>query len=130
MKKVVLIVDDEPSIRKLLSKVCEIIGVDHVEACCVVDAIALLDSRGFDLVVSDLNMPGETGLQILDHLRSANGGIPVIIFSGSLTEMEEAKALKMGANLVLTKPAGIAVLEENMSRFLGSYDAQPNSGTM
>lgn len=118
MKKLVLVVDDEPSIRKLLRRVCSVVGVDCIESCCVSEAIPILNGSKVDLVVCDLNMPGETGLQIIDHVRSSGSPIPVIIFSGSLTPAEEEKAIQMGANLVLCKPASVDVLRGAMSKYL------------
>lgn len=104
MKKKVLIVDDESVIRRFIRKLCQSLGdVECVEASQVNEALDLLSVQSFDLVISDLNMPGETGLHILENVKASAHVIPVIIFSGSLNDGEKGKLLELGADFVLSK---------------------------
>ena len=104
MSKKVLIVDDEATIRRFVRKLCQSLGdVECWEAGRVAEAISLLNTQDFDLVISDLNMPGETGLQILEHVKASVHVVPVMIFSGSLNPGEQSKLLESGADIVLSK---------------------------
>jgi len=111
MKKLVLVVDDEAPIRNVVCQFCHVLNdVECLEASTARQAIKLLKTHKVDLVISDLNMPGETGLHLLEHVRSGDRRLPFMIFSGSLVPQEEAKLLKAGADRVLSKPADSATL--------------------
>jgi CheY-like chemotaxis protein len=104
MKKLVLIVDDEATIRRFVRKLCKSLeGVECVEASNVRQALELLSAGNIDLVISDMSMPGETGLQILEHVKASDCRIPFVIFSGSVTSEERNKLIETGADIVLSK---------------------------
>lgn len=113
MSKKILIVDDDSAIRKFIRKLCQTLGdVECQEAGRVTEALCLLDAQEFDLVISDLNMPGETGLQILEYVKASVRVTPVMIFSGSLNPGEQSKLLESGADAVLSKDCDPADIKE------------------
>jgi len=110
--KVVLVVDDDARIRSLLKRLFgSFPGVDCLEASNVTEAIELLNTGTVDAVVSDMNMPGESGLHILEHVRASHHRIPFMILSGSLISAEEDKLLAAGADIVLPKSIETAELK-------------------
>lgn len=121
-KKVVLLVDDEATIRRLLINLCRQIGsVECVEAGNVTDALAILKKKHVDLIISDLSMPDENGLKIVQTVRSKlfQHRIPVIIFSGSLSNEDEMIRLKQaGVDLLLEKVADLAEIKNAIVRFI------------
>ncbi len=118
-ERTVLVVDDEDITRDAISRVIETLeNVRCVVAIDAEDATDKFSQHDIDLLVTDLNMPGETGLEILVRLRNSGSKIPVIIFSGSLVEGEEEKAKFLGANMVLSKPNGMPVLRNAVQELL------------
>ena len=106
MKKYILIVDDDALVRKTVRTFCGILrGVEHLEAATAEEAIRLFDQNNVVMVISDLNMPGESGLHLLRHVRLRDRRVPFVINSGSLTAGEDDKLRDAGADLVLTKGA-------------------------
>ena len=121
MRKRILIVDDESTIRRFVRKLCQSLGdVECQEASRVAEALKLLDGQEFDLVISDLNMPGETGLQILEHVKASVHVVPVMIFSGSLNPGEQTKLLQSGADVVLSKDSEPSDIKKTIRGLLES----------
>ena len=99
----ILVVDDQESMRSLLKDMLDVIGYDVMLAEGGEEALHLMESNQFDLVLTDLNMPGMGGKQFLDEL-AANNGIQtkIVIVSGyskfdSFTLSSQAR---VSANLV------------------------------
>lgn len=113
MKKV-LIVDDDTSAREALSLVLESQNIQCAEVGNGSEALEWLASNQADLIISDNQMPGLTGLDFIDqiqlHQQPANTS-PVILLSGNLNEKDKARALKAGVFAILDKPC-------NFSEFL------------
>ncbi|MDP6932143.1 MAG: sigma-54 dependent transcriptional regulator, partial [Myxococcota bacterium] len=104
MRKRILIVDDEPSIRKVLQAHLARDGYDVSTAENGGDAISQLHSDAFDLVVSDLKMPGIDGMELLAYCCSHFPGMPVILITAHGTVDSAVEALKLGAHDYVTKP--------------------------
>ncbi len=104
MSKRILIVDDEPSIRKVLSAHLRKFGyeIDTAEDGAV--AKEMLQSDPFNLVVSDLRMPNVDGLDLLGWTRDEYPGLPVILITAHGTVDTAVEALKRGAFDYITKP--------------------------
>lgn len=102
----ILVVDDEPHIRRVLSTV---LGSHGYEVRIASDGIEGLDELGaepVDLVILDLMMPGADGLEILSRIRSdpERAQTPVIILTAKGQDTDREAALAGGANDFLTKP--------------------------
>ena len=105
----VLVVDDEPQIRRVLRRalVGHGYGVELAEGGEV--ALDQLATRGADVVVLDLVMPGIDGFEVLRQLR-AWSRVPVIVLTARGDEADKVAALDLGADDYLTKPFGIEEL--------------------
>lgn len=100
----VLLVEDNRAYSELL---CELLGMDGAEVVPADDAetaIELLEKYPFDAVVSDIKLPGISGMALLNHVRSDLGPVPVILITGYSSVDTAVKALKLGAQDYLVKP--------------------------
>lgn len=100
----VLVVDDEPALREVLSMRIEGWGYDVVTAADVTDAQRQLRERAADIVISDVVMPGATGLELLKLLKAENADRPVILVTAHGSIDAAVEAMKEGAQDFLTKP--------------------------
>jgi DNA-binding response OmpR family regulator len=105
-----LVVEDDPEMRDLLRKVLEKEGYTVSVAPGTREAIASLSEARFDLVVTDLVMPGNGGLEILRVIREGNPGLPVIIITAFGDWGSYSQALEMGAAAFISKPLRMAEL--------------------
>lgn len=101
----VLVVDDEPAIRRLLRTGLGSQGFAVVEAASAAEAARRLG--GADLVVLDLGLPDETGQALLARWRAAGNAVPVVILSSRSDEAGIVEALELGADDYVTKPFGM-----------------------
>jgi DNA-binding NtrC family response regulator len=104
VKKRLLIIDDEPSIRKVLAAHLTREGYEVLTAQDGGEGISLLGSEQFHAVVTDLKMPGIGGLEVLHWCRSNFPGLPVIIITAHGTVDTAVEAIKLGAHDYVTKP--------------------------
>jgi len=99
----VLIVDDEPPIRKLLRMGLTAEGYQVIDAPNGKTALAELPHKP-DLVILDLGLPDVQGLELLRTLRERNEGIPIVVLSSRADEAAKVQALDFGADDYVTKP--------------------------
>src|SRR5687767_8828394 len=100
----VLVVDDEASIRDLLSKTLALAEYDVDLAPDGRAAIERLRILPYDLLITDLKMPGVDGLAVIREARRLKADIPVIIVTGFSTEASAIEAVNLGVSGYLTKP--------------------------
>ena len=100
----ILVVDDEPPIRRLLRTGLGTQGYAIAEVADVAAAHAHLKSEKPDLVVLDLGLPGRNGLELLQDLRGAGIDVPVVVLSSRTDEAGIVEALERGADDYVTKP--------------------------
>ena len=108
----VLIVDDEPPIRKLLRMGLAAQGYQIMEAPNGKAALELIE-QGPDLIVLDLGLPDVQGLDLLRMLRARNERAPIVVLSSRGDETAKVAALDLGADDYVTKPFG---MEELLAR--------------
>jgi two-component system, OmpR family, KDP operon response regulator KdpE len=108
----VLIVDDEPPIRKLLRMGLSTQGYEILDATNGKTALALLDEKP-DLIILDLGLPDMQGLDLLAAIRARNEAVPIVVLSSRSEESVKVRALDLGADDYLTKPFG---MEELLAR--------------
>ena len=100
----ILIADDEQGLRDSLA---EYLGLDGFEVSTAengLSALRLLEDEVFDVLVTDLKMPGADGLEVLSSLRGAESDIPVIMISAFGDVSDAVEAMKLGAEDYLVKP--------------------------
>jgi excisionase family DNA binding protein len=100
----VLVVDDEASIRDLLSKTLALAEYDVDLAPDGRTAVERLRILPYDLLITDLKMPGVDGLAVIREARRLKADIPVIIITGFSTEASAIEAVNLGVSGYLTKP--------------------------
>ena len=107
----VLIVDDDPAIRKLLTKVVEGNGFKSMTAASGQEAVALAQNRKFDLILLDIMMNGvDDGFDAIRSLRATGNDIPIVILSGRTEDFDTLYGLDIGADDYITKPFNPVVL--------------------
>lgn len=114
---IVVIVDDEPGIRRFVRTALEAAGCTVVEAGTAKRGGIELAARKPDLLILDLGLPDKDGLTVLTALRTWSG-IPVLVLSARSDEQDKVAALDAGADDYLTKPFGIAELQARVRALL------------
>lgn len=119
-EKRILTVDDSGSVRSLVSCALRQAGFDVVEAVDGADALDKVDS-GFDMVITDINMPNIGGIELLELLRERPDTrfTPVIVLTTESQKNLRDKALAAGASGWVVKPFEPASLVAVVRRFIG-----------
>ena len=111
----ILVVDDDDVIRDTL---CELLSLEYScqTADTAEDALAKLAAQSFDVVLTDISMPGLSGMELLSRVLQLYPGTAVIMISG-LSDQEQAESLiSQGAFDYLLKPFRLEVVEESVKR--------------
>jgi excisionase family DNA binding protein len=103
-RKRVLVVDDEASIRELLSKTLALAEYDVDTAVDASTALQRMRGSIYDLLIADLKMPGIDGLTLIRQAKQIQADLPVIIITGFSTESSAIEAVNLGVDGYLTKP--------------------------
>jgi two-component system KDP operon response regulator KdpE len=106
----ILVVDDEPAIRRLLRTTFTAHGYEIEEAEDVASALRLVRLGDPDLIVLDLGLPGQDGIELIRTLREAAIMIPIVVLSSRNDEAGKVRALDMGADDYVSKPFGMEEL--------------------
>ncbi len=109
----VLVVDDEPPIRKLLRMGLTAQGYQTLEASNGKAALELL-GQSPDLIILDLGLPDAQGLELLRTMRGRNESVPIVVLSSRGDEAGKVQALDLGADDYVTKPFGMDELLARM----------------
>jgi two-component system, OmpR family, KDP operon response regulator KdpE len=117
---VVLVIDDEPKIRRFLRAGFELQGFTVYEAEDAGEGLKAATFNAPDLIVLDLDLPDLHGGEILERLRSWSN-VPIIILSVESSEEQKVRLLKMGADDYVVKPFGIAELLARSEAALRRY---------
>jgi len=104
MPDTVLIVDDDASVQTMLTKVIRSNGLSADCADSAEAAIAMLNSRTFDLILMDVNMRGMDGFAAVETIRRKGINTPIIIVSGRKEDFDTLYGLDVGADDYITKP--------------------------
>jgi len=116
MDRRILPVDDERPIRSILRTVLVARGYDVTEAECGEDALELIASEHFDLVLLDIKLPGITGIEVCRKVRLRNSDLRIVLMSAG--EEKKASAYDAGANDYLRKPFGASQIFSCVQRNL------------
>src|SRR5689334_16942148 len=100
----VLVVDDEQPVLKCTKEVLVRAGFDVDAVASGSAAVRLLDDKQFDCVVSDIIMPGMSGIDLLRVIRSQDLDVPVVLITGAPTQQSAAQAVEHGAFKYVMKP--------------------------
>lgn len=116
MSSTVLVVDDEPRIRRIVEMALGDRGYRILTAASAEEADDLLARERVDTVVTDLQLPGRSGLDLLAAVRRDYPGLPVILITAFGTVESAVEALKAGAFDYVLKPFGVDELEALVAR--------------
>jgi putative two-component system response regulator len=101
----VLVVDDEELVQDLLVRILARGGFQNVKVACSSErASALVESQGFDLILTDMHMPGTSGIGLLTYIHESYPDIATLMISGANDESLAEKALSLGAYGYIIKP--------------------------
>ena len=119
----ILIVDDEPSIRRFASRALASVGYHVLEAADGAEALAVIctDREAIDAVVSDVVMPAMSGVELLQHLAVSHPHVPVILMSGYGSGQLQQRGIAVPCG-VLAKPFTPGRLVEEVQRCLRGTD--------
>jgi two-component system KDP operon response regulator KdpE len=120
----ILVVDDEPQLRRAMRATLTDLGYSVIEAKSGEEALETLRKDSADLILLDLNMPGIGGLETCRAIRE-NSDLPIIVVSVRNTERDKVEALDAGADDYVTKPFGI---QELLARIRATLRRMPASG--
>jgi two-component system KDP operon response regulator KdpE len=122
----ILVVDDEPQLRRAMKATLTDLGYSVVEAKTGEEALEDLRKDQPDLILLDLNMPGIGGLETCRAIRETSD-LPIIILSVRNTERDKVQALDAGADDYVVKPFGI---QELLARIRAAMRRSPSPGEM
>jgi two-component system, OmpR family, KDP operon response regulator KdpE len=120
----VLVVDDEPQIRRVLRTTLSAQGYTIVEARNGQEALAKVRTERPDLVILDMNMPNMDGIEACREIR-ASSSVPVIMLTVRSAEKDKVRALDAGADDYVVKPFGI---QELLARIRAALRRSPSEG--
>lgn len=125
----ILLVDDEPSIVKMVGKRLEIEGFEVLIAMDGQDALAKAHAESPQLIVLDLMLPKLNGYEVCTMLKQDTRyqKIPIIIFTAKTQEKDEKMALECGANAYMRKPFRAQELTEKIRSLIAAAPAQPGT---
>lgn len=114
--KTVLVVDDEDSVRYVISSQLEELGYKCATASGGQDALDRCAGEHFDLVMLDVKMPGMTGLQVLSRLRAdeARNNLCIVMMTAVVDADIAAHAMDLGADAYITKPSSLKQVGERL----------------
>ena len=115
----VLVVDDEASIRDLLSKTLALADYDVDVAPDGQSALDRMRVSPYNLLITDLKMPGMDGMSMISEARRLNSELPIIIITGFSTEASAIDAVNTGVSGYLTKPFKVPKVLEVAAKALG-----------
>lgn len=116
----VLVVDDEASIRDLLSKTLALAEYEVDTAADATSALDRMRSGAYDLMIADLKMPGMDGLTLIRQAKRIKSDMPVIIITGFSTESSAIEAVNLGVAGYLTKPFRVPQVLAAAAKALGA----------
>src|SRR5580698_4434505 len=103
-EKSVLVVDDDPAVARALRRVLEAAGYTVSVVGGAQLAVEAITNNAFDVVISDIQMPGMTGVELLRSIRALDLDVPVILMTGVPTVETAIEAVNLGALQYLPKP--------------------------
>ncbi len=117
MTKRILVADDSSTMRKIIIRSLEAVGVPGaVEAAGGAEAISIFEPGEFDMVLTDWNMPGKSGLDVVREIRAKDGSVPIIVVTTEAEEARTQQAIQSGVSDYLVKPFTAETLREKLKK--------------
>jgi two-component system chemotaxis response regulator CheY len=112
----VLVADDSSTMRKIILRSLKAVGVSAVEAADGEVAVGLFNPGDFDLVLTDWNMPGKTGLEVTQEIRKKDADVPIIMVTTEAEKTRVLEAIQAGVSDYLVKPFTADTLREKLEK--------------
>ena len=118
--KTFLLIDDEPMVTDICEMMLKALGHKVLKAHSGSEGIKIYEANSdrIDLIISDFNMPGMDGQEVIDKLRIMDQGVKVLLQSGGLSVTHEEEAMVRGFNGFLQKPYGMDTLSDKIAEIL------------
>ncbi|MEE9543295.1 MAG: sigma-54 dependent transcriptional regulator [Thermodesulfobacteriota bacterium] len=124
----ILVVDDEAQMRKALEAVLERKGYEVVVAENGAEALLKIKAGAFDAMITDIKMPGMSGIELLRSVRAVNPSLPILMMTAYGTIENAIEAMKEGASDYILKPFPSEIIESAVARALGGAAKDTESG--
>ncbi len=118
----ILVIEDEPSILKMVVNILKRLDFDLLTATNGVDAVTLFEKELPPIVLTDIDLPGQSGIDVLKSVKRISPVTQVIIFSGVGTTSDVIEALRMGASDYLVKPVNLGLLTHTVKRCVERHE--------
>jgi two-component system, chemotaxis family, chemotaxis protein CheY len=119
MNPSILVADDSSTMRKIIIRSLQAIGVPSAtEAKDGEEAIAMFKQNGFDAVLTDWNMPGKTGLDVIREIRAMNATVPIIMITTEAEKRRVLEAIQVGVSDYIIKPFEADMLRDKLKKFI------------
>ena len=113
----VLVADDSSTMRKIILRSLQAVGIpEATEAADGSEAVALFKPGEFDLVLTDWNMPGKTGLEVIQEIRAQDKNVPIIMITTEAEKGRVLQAIQAGVSDYLVKPFTADTLREKLDK--------------
>jgi CheY-like chemotaxis protein len=109
----VLVVDDDPAVRKSIDRILSSKGYAVITAESGEEALRKLNEEKYDLVYTDIRMPGMSGLEVAEQVKARKPWTPVVIITGYGTDAAEARAEAAGVSSFMHKPLSPEMIEDS-----------------
>jgi CheY-like chemotaxis protein len=119
MEKRILVVDDDQVVGESFERVLTNKGYRVDRALSGREAFEKYAGADFDMVFTDLRMPGQDGLEVAQRIKEMNPWLPIVVVTGYGTQEAEEKAKAIGVAEFLQKPVSPSILEEVAARIMG-----------
>ena len=114
----ILVVDDEPGVRDLISDALNLVGLSSITAAHGMEALSKLRDNQIDLMILDINMPTMDGYEVLERMNDQGSRTPVIVLTSRLDREDTKRAFQLGADDFVRKPFGIEELTLRVNAIL------------
>lgn len=122
--KTLLVVDDETDLRDIVASELEFMGAKVFQAENISNAQKILAQNHIDLIVSDIRMPGGTGIDLLDVVKAKDTDVPPVILITGFADITTEDAFNKGAEALLNKPFKLDDLIKMVVRYTSPFDGR------
>jgi len=127
IKRRILIVDDEEQTRETLAELVSALGYETGSAANGQEAVAMLRRERYDLVLTDLLMPGMDGLDVVREIRAMTQDLPVLVITGHSSVQTAVESVRAGASDYIEKPVNLEALQMRIQRAFDYADLVTSS---
>ncbi len=118
----VLVADDSSTMRKIILRALAAVGANDVaEAADGTEAVSMFKPGSFDLVLTDWNMPGKTGLEVVQAIRAQDAAVPIMMVTTEAERDRVMQAISAGVTDYLIKPFTADALREKLQKHVAAY---------